>query len=92
MKNHTDWSYGCEPFFPLSCKKNESNFLKLQGVEFYGNDYHYDPDCTYNHCKDLCLELCNCKGFQYTFDRDEGHFVCYTKNIIAHRHSKEQLI
>ncbi|KAK7292969.1 hypothetical protein RJT34_15828 [Clitoria ternatea] len=40
LKNHSDWwSYGCEPVFNhLSCKRNESSFLEMKGVEVYGYD------------------------------------------------------
>ena len=29
MKNRSDWAYGCEPQFHLSCNKNESKFQLL---------------------------------------------------------------
>lgn len=39
MKNRSDWSYGCEPEFNISCSKTESRFLKLKSTEFYGYDF-----------------------------------------------------
>ncbi|XP_029130122.1 putative receptor protein kinase ZmPK1 [Cajanus cajan] len=80
VKNHSDWSYGCEPMFDLTCDGNESNstFLKIQGVEFYGYDHNYVQNSTYMNCVNLCLRDCNCKGFQYRYDGDQG-FSCYTK-------------
>ena len=73
MKNPTDWSYGCEPKFDLSCNKNESVFQLLSHVEFYGYDYGFFPNYTFDQCRDLCLRLCNCKAFQYKFRMDSGY-------------------
>ncbi|XP_020232525.1 putative receptor protein kinase ZmPK1 [Cajanus cajan] len=79
VKNHSDWSYGCEPMFDLSCNRNESTFSEIRGVEFYGYDSHYAPNTTFTGCVNLCLEDCNCIGFQYRYDGDKGFSVCYTK-------------
>ena len=46
MKNRTDWAYGCEPEFDLSCDKNEFGFMLLSHVEFYGYDYGFHPNYT----------------------------------------------
>jgi len=34
IKDHTDWSLGCEPDFNLYCGENETGFLQLTNVEF----------------------------------------------------------
>ncbi|KAL4649553.1 hypothetical protein ACB092_01G021700 [Castanea dentata] len=70
MKNHADWGYGCEPDFDFSCNKNKSTFLLLSHVEFYGYDYGFYANYTFDQCRDLCLQLCNCKAFQYNFGED----------------------
>ncbi|KAJ1429347.1 putative serine/threonine-protein kinase [Sesbania bispinosa] len=36
VKNHSDWSYGCEPLFDFICNRSESTFLEMRGVELYG--------------------------------------------------------
>uniref|UniRef100_A0A7N2KRK7 Uncharacterized protein n=1 Tax=Quercus lobata TaxID=97700 RepID=A0A7N2KRK7_QUELO len=48
MKNSTDWSYGCEPEFDISCNKNESDFLLLSHVEFYEYDFGFFPNYTFH--------------------------------------------
>jgi hypothetical protein len=82
MKNHTDWSYGCEPGFDLSCNKNESGFLQLSHIQFYGYDYGYFPNNTLHECKTLCLQLCDCIAFQFTFFTDRGFANCYPKTLL----------
>ncbi|CAJ1796828.1 unnamed protein product [Sphenostylis stenocarpa] len=77
VKNHSDWSSGCEPLFDLTCIGNESTFLEMQGVEFYGYDHIFHPNSTYMNCVDLCLQDCNCKGFQYKYDGE--YSTCFTK-------------
>ncbi|RDX72011.1 putative receptor protein kinase ZmPK1, partial [Mucuna pruriens] len=78
VTNHSDWSYGCEPVFDFTCNGNESTFLEIQGVEFYGYDHNYVQNSTYMNCVNLCLQDCKCKGFQYRYDGDQGS-SCYTK-------------
>ncbi|KAL2619614.1 hypothetical protein GLYMA_08G355200v4 [Glycine max] len=78
VKNHSDWSYGCEPMFDLACSGNESIFLEIQGVELYGYDHKFVQNSTYINCVNLCLQDCNCKGFQYRYDGNQI-FSCYTK-------------
>ena len=82
MKNCTDWAYGCEPEFDLSCDKNEFGFMLLSYVEFYGYDYGFHPNYTFDQCWDLCLQLCNCKAFQYSFKKDTGFSTCYLKTLL----------
>ncbi|GMN35036.1 hypothetical protein TIFTF001_005035 [Ficus carica] len=85
MQNHSDWSYGCEPEFNLSCEKNESRFEKIWYTEFYGYDLGYFPNYTFKDCEDRCLERCDCKGFQYTLSADKG-FRCYPKTRLVNGH------
>ncbi|KAG2404872.1 putative receptor protein [Vigna angularis] len=87
VKNRSDWSYGCEPLFDITCNGNESTFLEIQGVELYGYDHNFIQNSTYMNCLNLCLQDCNCKGFQYRYDEGQG-FSCYTKLQLRNgRHS-----
>ncbi|BAT84381.1 hypothetical protein LR48_Vigan743s000500 [Vigna angularis] len=79
IKNHSDWSYGCEPVFVLSCNRSESTFLELLGVEIYGYDANFSEGNSYSHCENLCLEDCNCKGFQYSYNDAKNYYNCYIK-------------
>ncbi|CAJ1796767.1 unnamed protein product [Sphenostylis stenocarpa] len=79
LKNHSDWSQGCEPLFHLTCHKNESMFLEIPSVEFYGYDNHYVEVSNYSACEKLCLQDCTCKGFQHSYSDDKRFYRCYTK-------------
>ncbi|CAI9281937.1 unnamed protein product [Lactuca saligna] len=80
MINHTDWSYGCEPEFePTLCGNGEDKFLELPHTDFYGYDAKYIPNITLDGCKQQCLNICNCKGFQFKYDSAKGIFLCYAK-------------
>ncbi|KAK7838292.1 putative receptor protein kinase zmpk1 [Quercus suber] len=82
MKNSTDWSYGCEPEFDISCNKNESDFLLLSHADFYGYDFGFFPNCTFDQCINVCLQACDCKAFQYNFHNDTGYWNCYPKTLL----------
>ena len=77
-----DWGYACEPEFDLSCNKNESIFQLLSTVEFYGYDFGFFPNYTFDQCTNLCLEAFNCKAFQYTYHEDTGSSNCYPKTLL----------
>ncbi|XP_040995993.1 putative receptor protein kinase ZmPK1 [Juglans microcarpa x Juglans regia] len=79
MKNLTDWSDGCEPEFDLSCNRNESGFLMLPHVQFIGYDYEKWSNSTFDECKNLCLQRCDCKAFHLTFFREDRYSSCYAK-------------
>ena len=40
------------------------------------------PNYTFDQCWDLCLQLCNCKAFQYSFKKDTGFSTCYLKTLL----------
>ncbi|XP_027154439.1 putative receptor protein kinase ZmPK1 [Coffea eugenioides] len=83
MINQTDWSYGCEPDFQVSCtNESASGFIQLLHVEYYGYDIGYFPNSSLESCKSLCLNYCECKGFQYKFDLTMGYYSCYLKTIL----------
>jgi len=83
MKNHQSWAYGCEPEFSLSCNRTETRFLVVTNVELFGYDYGIMINYTLEQCKELCLQLCNCKGIQYTYVKTgsgtPGTYTCYPK-------------
>ncbi|KAJ0668176.1 putative protein kinase RLK-Pelle-SD-2b family [Helianthus annuus] len=85
MVNRTDWSYGCEPEFRSSSCGNangEDGFLQLPHFDFYGYDLKYLPNTTLDVCMQECMNMCNCKGFQYKFDKKQGIFLCYPKFLL----------
>uniref|UniRef100_A0A5B7BS46 Receptor-like serine/threonine-protein kinase n=1 Tax=Davidia involucrata TaxID=16924 RepID=A0A5B7BS46_DAVIN len=92
MKNHTDWSYGCEPEFNLSCNRSEFDFVKLPHSDFYGYNIHILRNYTLARCKKKCLETCNCKGFQYKFNESSGVHNCYPKRVFRNGHSSPKFI
>nr|XP_007140583.1 hypothetical protein PHAVU_008G124800g [Phaseolus vulgaris]ESW12577.1 hypothetical protein PHAVU_008G124800g [Phaseolus vulgaris] len=80
LNNQSDWSHGCKPMFDLTCNRNESTFLEMRGVEFYGYDNYYIQFSNFSACEDLCLQNCSCQGFQYSYNDKKGiTFKCYTK-------------
>nr|POF12525.1 putative receptor protein kinase zmpk1 [Quercus suber] len=78
MKNGSDWSYGCEPQFDLPHNKNESVFLLLSNVEFYGYDVDYLTNYTLDDYTNSCLQLHNCKAVQYAFEKGD----CFLKSLL----------
>ncbi|CBI19456.3 unnamed protein product, partial [Vitis vinifera] len=80
MKNRTDRTYGCIPKFNLSCDSQKVGFLLLTHFEFYGYDYGYYPNYTLQMCEKLCLEICGCMGFQYSYTSD--NYKCYPKRLL----------
>ncbi|XP_022766459.1 putative receptor protein kinase ZmPK1 [Durio zibethinus] len=88
MKIRTDWSLGCEPDFHLSCNQTEVGFLKLRHVEFYGYDFRLYTNVTLKGCKKICLQLCDCKGFQFGFFTAHGSdgIYCIPKTQLLNGH------
>uniref|UniRef100_A0A2N9HX85 Receptor-like serine/threonine-protein kinase n=1 Tax=Fagus sylvatica TaxID=28930 RepID=A0A2N9HX85_FAGSY len=81
MKDQTDWSYGCEPEFSVSCNNtNESSFVQLAHVEYYGSDIDFYQNHTLQLCQDKCLKRCNCQGFNYKFNVNDSFYNCYPKS------------
>lgn len=83
LKNLTDWTDGCVPDFQHSCSGGKASvFLQLPHVEFYGFDIGFYQNYTLEKCESLCLDYCDCKGFQYKFDQGSGSYNCYPKTIM----------
>ncbi|KAJ6360529.1 hypothetical protein OIU77_004526, partial [Salix suchowensis] len=90
IRDRTDWSLGCVPEFNLTCTRNETGFLKLSHVEFFGYDYDFFPNNTIETCENLCLEMCDCKGFQFKFvkhDHPDNIPYCFPEETVAERAS-----
>jgi hypothetical protein len=87
MKDHTDWSYGCEPEFSISCNNtDESSFVQLAHVEYYGSDIEFHENATFQFCRDECQKRCDCNGFQYKFNAPSGYSNCYPKFLLLSGH------
>ncbi|WVZ07399.1 hypothetical protein V8G54_020745 [Vigna mungo] len=65
--------------FDLTCDQNESTFLEMKGVEFYGYDFYYVEVSNFTACEELCLQSCSCVGFQHSYTDEKGIALCYTK-------------
>ncbi|KDP41676.1 hypothetical protein JCGZ_16083 [Jatropha curcas] len=81
IRNITDWTYGCEPEFNLSCGNDpEATFIPLKHVEFYGYDADLYQNVSLEQCKEKCLQSCICQGFQYRYDMNDPITpYCYPK-------------
>ncbi|KAF8007198.1 hypothetical protein BT93_K1253 [Corymbia citriodora subsp. variegata] len=84
-----DWSAGCMPNFVLSdrCVADEIRFVKLLHVDFYGYDYNTVFNTTLEKCQQTCLNLCNCRGFQYTTSGSGDTFNCFPKTELLNGHN-----
>ncbi|KAK9161970.1 hypothetical protein Syun_002872 [Stephania yunnanensis] len=66
MNNYHDWSAGCKPKFNTSFSVNESIFVQLRNVDFYGYDYGQSMPQSLQVCKGRCLQLnTTCKAIMY---------------------------
>ncbi|KAF8024659.1 hypothetical protein BT93_F1743 [Corymbia citriodora subsp. variegata] len=73
----SDWTQGCKAKFNSCCDgKVETEFVELPHSDFYGYDKGSFPNYTLEMCKKLCLDLCNCFGFQYK------NTTCYPKLLL----------
>lgn len=84
-----DWTLGCIPNFEPWCNNTmqESRFVGLPEFDFYGYDYGFYPNHTYEECVNQCLRLCQCKGFQHSLS-DQGGLgsQCYLKTQLLNGH------
>ncbi|XP_039170440.1 putative receptor protein kinase ZmPK1 [Eucalyptus grandis] len=80
-ENLYDWTKGCKPKFNSFCdSKVETEFVELPHSDFYGYDKGFFPGYTLEMCKKICLDLCDCLGFQYKFSN------CYPKLLLLNGH------
>ncbi|KAL2932248.1 putative receptor protein kinase ZmPK1 [Bienertia sinuspersici] len=81
----TNWSKGCKPKFARNC--NDSQFLKLPHVDYYGFDLNYTQNTSFDACRNLCLKDCQCQAFKHVVR--EGVWVCYTKSDLFNGYRAE---
>ncbi|KAK4268028.1 hypothetical protein QN277_024735 [Acacia crassicarpa] len=81
FKDESNLSLGCEADFNWSCNPQDSDFLYIPNGDFYGYDQGTYLNITFDECKNQCLTLCNCKGFQYTHDGFQ--YLCYPKTLLV---------
>ncbi|KAI9074549.1 hypothetical protein K1719_043493 [Acacia pycnantha] len=76
FKDESNLSLGCKPDFNWSCKATHKilTFYTIPNGDFYGYDQGTYLNITFDECKNQCLTLCNCKGFQY---------LCYPKTLLV---------
>ena len=89
IRDRTDWSLGCVHEFNLTCTRNETSFLKLSNVEFFGYDYGFYPNYTFGMCENLCLQTCDSKGFQFKFikhNHPDNIPYCFPKAQLLNGH------
>ncbi|XP_050212615.1 putative receptor protein kinase ZmPK1 [Mercurialis annua] len=90
MKDAGDWSLGCESEFNDDlCSGNEFTFRRLTHVEFYGYDFVFRSNYTLDMCKKVCLQRCDCLGFQFKFikhDYPSNVPYCFAKSSLLNGH------
>ncbi|KAK1584102.1 hypothetical protein Q3G72_029811 [Acer saccharum] len=86
IKNHNDWSYGCELESKINCNRTRVGFLRIPHVDFWGYDIRYVPNSTFSQCQKECMELCNCKGFMIRFVEPRGVHDCFPKFLLINGH------
>jgi len=85
LKDHSDWSQGCEPLFSFKANEDEFDFVGFPHVNFYGYvefyqlDYKQCQDSTVEKCRDICLELKNCVAFVLKWNSDANSYDCFPK-------------
>ncbi|KAM0877369.1 hypothetical protein ACQ4PT_035510 [Festuca glaucescens] len=81
MRNPGNWTRGCKPIVDtIGCRDGEHTvkFLRLPNTDFWGSDQQRINRVSWQHCRNVCLSDCTCKGFQY----QEGNGTCYPKNFL----------
>ncbi|KAK2660218.1 hypothetical protein Ddye_006751 [Dipteronia dyeriana] len=86
IKNHTDWSYGCELESKINCNRTRVRFLRIPHVDFWGYDIRYVPNSTISQCQKECMNLCNCKGYMLKFIESRGVHDCFPKFLLINGH------
>lgn len=72
----SDWRKGCKPTFNVTCNSaRQVRFVQLRHTDFYGFDFNYTSQVSYDICKNTCLHDSSCQGFGYK----KGSGQCYPK-------------
>ncbi|KAL6651542.1 hypothetical protein ACP70R_010467 [Stipagrostis hirtigluma subsp. patula] len=69
-----DWTKGCRRQFDVRCGE-DVYFAEMPLFDFWGFDFNYTPGLTFETCKQICLDDCNCEAFGYKI----GTGKCYPK-------------
>ncbi|CAO2036819.1 unnamed protein product [Urochloa humidicola] len=69
-----DWSKGCRREFDVRCGE-PVYFAEMRGFDFWGFDFNYTPGVTFQTCRQMCLDDCDCQAFGYKLGTGE----CYPK-------------
>ncbi|CAN6277190.1 unnamed protein product [Urochloa humidicola] len=69
-----DWSKGCRREFDVRCGE-PVYFTEMPGFDFWGFDFNYTPGVTFDTCRKMCLDDCDCQAFGYRMGTGE----CYPK-------------
>ncbi|XP_062226975.1 putative receptor protein kinase ZmPK1 [Phragmites australis] len=70
----SDWSKGCRRQIDVRCGE-AVYFAEMPQVDFWGFDFNYTPGLTFETCRQICLDDCNCEAFGYK----KGTGKCYPK-------------
>jgi hypothetical protein len=73
-----DWSKGCRRLFDLRCGE-EVYFAELPNVDYWGFDRNFKANISFEACRKICLDDCNCEAFGY---KKGGEGMCYAKNSL----------
>ncbi|KAM0838981.1 hypothetical protein ACQ4PT_060615 [Festuca glaucescens] len=74
VANASDWSKGCRREFDVRCGE-DVDFAPMPVADFWGFDFNYTEWLTYDTCRQICLDDCNCEAFGYK----KGVGQCYPK-------------
>jgi hypothetical protein len=69
VRDPGDWSKGCRRRFDVRCGE-EVQFLEMPGF-----DFNYTAGLTFETCRKICVDDCNCEAFGYK----KGTGECYPK-------------
>ncbi|PNT62041.1 putative receptor protein kinase ZmPK1 [Brachypodium distachyon] len=75
VANAGDWSKGCKRKFEVPCGEDDVEFAEMPQVDYWGFDFNYTEKLTFETCKQICLDDCNCEAFGYK----KGTGKCYPK-------------
>ncbi|KAK1276996.1 putative receptor protein kinase ZmPK1 [Acorus gramineus] len=77
MTDRSDWNRGCKPKFNLSCDQQKIKLVELPHTDFWGYDFTFNINMSFETCRNICMSNCNCVAFRYGLDRK-----CYDKSAL----------